>query len=239
MGDAKIWSTSRPLGMTSLLKTADSATRRKSLASKLIDDTNHRESIFSHPINDYIDESCIYTRGVKSEARICKVHFTAWRRNVHRGCEDENCTLNHDPRDWPIWCAEMVPSGPMKELLEIQRDIDIVLGKGEFDVDTALARIKPSVTSPSRARNKQHDTKKTMLEGEDLRLEELVAKGRRIQQIWDEAMRMYRLRKESPDESRDNRGQFNNIQYHPAQIKPGPISFFGDDDSEDQHSNQC
>jgi hypothetical protein len=125
----------------------------------------------------------------------------------------------------------------MKELLEIQRDIDVVLGKGAFDVDAELARIKPSVSSPRRARNQQHGIRNTTTEIEELSPEELAIKGQRIQQIWDESLRQYRLRKQMPEEAQAT-GGFSSIQYHPAHNMQRPVSFFDDDDPEDQDSDQ-
>lgn len=189
----------------------DSRTRRGSDPAPAIDDSQNRgPSIPTRPIDETHDrrmsvpsltvhESRVYNRGVKVEAKICKVHFSAWRRNLHRGCEDKDCFLHHDPRGWPARVVDMVSSGPLKELLEIQQDIDVVLGKGEFDVDTALAKLKPSISTLPRGRERRDENKNMMPETEELNPEELAAKGRRIQEIWDESLRLYRLRKENPD----------------------------------------
>lgn len=185
-----------------------------------MNDTQERSS--SNP-SPSIDESRFYNRGVKVEAKVCKVHFTAWRRNLHRGCENEDCTLHHDPREWPTWCVEMVSSGVLKELLEIQQDIDVVLGKGKFDLDTALVKLKPSLASPpaGRGRDRQRHTKNSLSGTEELSPEELAAKGRRIQQIWDESLHLYRLRKENPEASEKpsrKRAQ--------PEARPRAVSFF-------------
>ncbi|TID17975.1 hypothetical protein E6O75_ATG10620 [Venturia nashicola] len=216
----------RPLSVTSFSLILAESNRRKSLTSLSVEDSrDRRESISTPSIEDVLsrrssipslpidesqhrrmsapsipfDESRIYNRGVKIEAKVCKVHFSAWRRNLHRGCEDKGCPLHHDPRGWPARVVDIVPSGPIKELLEIQRDIDIVLGKGEFDVDTALVKLKPGMATPPRGRERRDEHKTIMLETEDLSPEALAAKGRRIQEIWDESLRLYRLRKENPD----------------------------------------
>lgn len=183
-----------------------------------------------------MDDSRIYIRGVKPEAKICKAHFTAWRRNLHRGCEDESCTLHHDPREWPDWCIDLVPSGPLKELLEIQRDIDAVLGKDALQVDDTLAMIKPSAISPGRARNQEHDTRGTSRRAEELSPQQLAAKERLIQHIWDESIRQYRLRKEKPEEMQATSGYYN-LEHYPAQNRPRTLSFFGDDEPVDHDSN--
>lgn len=168
-----------------------------------------------------VDDSRIYNRGVKVEAKICKVHFSAWRRNLHRGCEDKDCPLHHDPRGWPARVVDMVSTGSLKELLEIQQDIDLVLGKGEFDVDTALAKLKPSILTPPRGRERREENKNIMPEPEELTPEELAAKGRRIQQIWDESLRLYRLRKENPDT-----GVVSTRKRPQVEDRPQAISFF-------------
>ncbi|QDS77551.1 hypothetical protein FKW77_001188 [Venturia effusa] len=217
-------------GPDSLSQFLADASRRKSLPALLVkdrqdhhsglatsaneDSQNRRQSIPYRPVDESqdrgmsvrsstIDESRIYNRGVRIEAKICKVHFSAWRRNLHRGCDDKDCPLHHDPRGWPARVVNMISSGPMKELLEIQRDIDVVLGKGEFDVDAVLTLLKPSIATPPRGRERRDEKKVVMADNEELipelTPEELAVKGRRIQEIWDEALRLYRLRKENPD----------------------------------------
>ncbi|KAE9982806.1 hypothetical protein Vi05172_g6897 [Venturia inaequalis] len=211
----------RPLSVTSLAQILSESKRRKSLSSLPVEDSqshreskpgpsieevlNRRPSIPSRPVDAGqdsripFDESRIYNRGINVKAKLCKVHFSAWRPHLHRGCEDKDCPLHHDPRGWPARVVDMIPPGPIKELLEIQRGIDVVFGKGKFDVDVALVKLKPSIAAPPRGRERRGENKNSRPEMEDLSPEELAAKGRRIQEIWDESLRLYRLRKDDPD----------------------------------------